>query len=119
MKDSREVAFLEWFAKQTPRRPAPMSGIGGGVPGLPNSLPDRPDIELPSTALDLSKIGTGVPSEPAPSFPAPSSTVPATPPAESTTPEADKSSEAKSTNTPAPANPDGAKPAAPEGSEKK
>jgi len=119
MKYSREVAFLEWFAKQTPRRPAPMSGIGGGVPGLPRSLPDRPDIELPSTALDLSKIGTGVPSEPAPSFPAPSSTLPTTLPAEPTAQDTQKSGEGKSTNTPAPANPEGAKPAAPEGSEKK
>src|SRR5205823_2727018 len=61
MKDSREVAFLDWFAKQTPRRPAPMSGMGPNVPGLPKELSDRPDIEIPSSALDLSKIGTGVP----------------------------------------------------------
>jgi len=116
MKDSREVAFLDWFAKQTPRRPAPMPGIGGGVPGLPSSLPDRPDIELPSTALDLGKIGTGVPSEPTPSFPAPASTLPTTPPAEPAAPSGEKTGEAKPASAPAP---ESAKPAAPEGSEKK
>jgi hypothetical protein len=114
MKDSREVAFLDWFAKQTPRRPAPMPGMGGNIPGLPKDLPDLPDIGIPSAALDLGKIGTGVPPEPAPSFPAPGSTVPATPPAEPTVPDADKSSDNKSAAPPA-----SAKPAAPEGGEKK
>src|SRR5947209_9282945 len=97
MKDSREVAFLDWFAKQTPRRPAPMSGMGPNVPGLPKELSDRPDIEMPSSALDLSKIGTGVPPEPAAAFPAPGSALPTTPPAESATSAGDKSGETKST----------------------
>jgi tetratricopeptide (TPR) repeat protein len=96
MKDSRDVAFLEWFAKQTPKRPAPMPGFGGGVPGLPSDLPERPDIGLPK-GFGLDNIGTGAPGEPtAPAFPAPSGTLPATTPPDSTAPEAAKSSDAKS-----------------------
>jgi tetratricopeptide (TPR) repeat protein len=99
LKDSRQVAFLEWFAKQQPKRPAPMSGFGGGLPGLP-SLPDRPDIS-PPTGLGLDNLGAGLPGEATPAFPAPAS---ATPPATSTdnakpeaTEPAPKSGEAKTT----------------------
>jgi hypothetical protein len=76
MKDARETDFLAWFAQQTPKRPAPMPGFGGNVPGLPNDLPERPDIGLPSGGLNLDNIGTGTPAEPAPSFPAPTTTPP-------------------------------------------
>ena len=61
MKDPRSVEFLAWFAQQTPKRPAPMSGLGGAVPGLPGDLPERPDISLPPGGLNLDKIGTGPP----------------------------------------------------------
>jgi len=103
MKDAREVEFLSWFAQQTPKRPAPLPGFGGGIPGLPNNLPERPDIGLPTGGLNLDNIGTPPTTEAAPSFPAPS-----------TSPPAGTSSESPL----APAAPD-SKPAAPEPSEKK
>jgi hypothetical protein len=88
MKMPDQVAMLEWFSVQTPKRPAPFPGMGGGFPGLPNDLPARPDLSVPSFAppgggLGLDSIGTGVPSVPAPDFPAPGTT---TPPAPGTTP---------------------------------
>lgn len=50
MKKPETVAFLEWFAQQTPKKPVPTGH--GGVPGMPpfsfpNDLPERPDISLP------------------------------------------------------------------------
>jgi hypothetical protein len=71
LKNSRQVAFLDWFSKQTPKRPAPLPGMGGGLPGLPGSLPDRPDITPPS-GLGLDNLGAGLP-EGTPAFPAPAS----------------------------------------------
>ena len=107
MKDQREVALLVWFDKQQPKKPAPLPGAGGGLPGLPNDLPERPDISPPS-GLGLDKLGTGLPAEPAPAFPAPATT-PAT-----TTPEAPKSDAAKPEDAkPAEAKPEGAKTDAP------
>ena len=79
MKDQREVDFLDWFAAQTPKRPAPFPGMGGGVPGLPNDLPERPNIDIPK-GLGLDNIGTGVPAEPRPHCPQPGLTTPATAP---------------------------------------
>jgi tetratricopeptide (TPR) repeat protein len=105
MKDSREVEFLAWFAEQKPKRPAPLSGMGGGLPGLPSDLPDRPDIGLPSP-LNLDNVGKGVPPDPATSFPPPSATLPATAPADTAAP-------------PPPPSPDSAKPAAPDAGDKK
>jgi hypothetical protein len=64
----REVSFLEWFAQQTPRRPAPLPGVGGAIPGLPGELPSRPDLTLPDTQT--------------PANPEPASSPPATPPSE-------------------------------------
>jgi len=103
MKDQEQVALLAWFADQTPKRPAPIPGLGGGIPGLPNDLPSRPDISVPSfggpTGLNLDNIGTGVPTTPAPEFPAPGTSLPpppapdATPPAAPTTPAEPKSDE--------------------------
>jgi tetratricopeptide (TPR) repeat protein len=94
MKDPEQVALLGWFAEQTPKRPAPIPGLGGGIPGLPNDLPARPDISVPDfggpTGLNLDNIGTGVPTTPAPDFPAPGTTPPTAPdanaPATPTTP---------------------------------
>jgi tetratricopeptide (TPR) repeat protein len=104
MKDSREVAFLEWFANQTPQKPAPLPGFGGAVPNLPGSLPERPDIGMPK-GLGLDNLGAGVPPETTPSFPAPASTTPpvtkpgaesdskAAPPADASKPDDAKSAE--------------------------
>jgi tetratricopeptide (TPR) repeat protein len=110
MKDSREVEFLAWFAQQTPKRPAPFPGAGGLVPGLPNDLPERPDIGLPK-GFGLDSIGSGSLADPSPSFPAPAASLPATTPADP----------AAQPATPAPTTPDAdaAKPAAPDSGEKK
>jgi hypothetical protein len=78
LKDSRQVAFLDWFAQQTPKRPGPLPGLGDDVPPLPGSLPARPDIGLPG-GVGLGEIGTGTPAAPPPSFPPPATD--ATPPA--------------------------------------
>lgn len=46
MKKPETVAFLEWFAKQEPKKPIP--GHGSMPPfSFPNDLPERPDISLP------------------------------------------------------------------------
>ena len=100
MADPREVALLAWFAEQKPRRPSP--GFGpGGLPGLPNDLPERPDLSLPGlgqptagtgsgasgtgpsgvgagigSGLDLENFGTGKPAEPGLAFPEPGETKP-------------------------------------------
>jgi hypothetical protein len=58
MGDQREVALLEWFAEQKPRRPAPGFGTSG-LPGLPNDLPERPDFSLPGLGQPDSATGTG------------------------------------------------------------
>jgi hypothetical protein len=97
LKNSRQVAFLEWFAKQTPKRPAPMPGAGFGSPGLPSSLPERPDISLPG-GVGLGDFGTSLPTDTPPAFPAPATTTPAT-----TNPAATSPDEAKPAATdPAP-----------------
>jgi hypothetical protein len=88
MKDPRETAFLAWFVQQTPKRPAPLPGMGGALPNLPSNLPDRPDIGLPGAA-GVGDVGAGIPpAGPALSFPPaatePPATSPATPPAEGT-----------------------------------
>jgi hypothetical protein len=111
MKDAREIEFLSWFAQQTPKRPAPLPGFGGGIPGLPNDLPERPDISLP-TGFNLNNIGTGTPAEPAPSFPAPAATTPATTSPDATPPE-------QPAATPAAPAPEVPKTAAPDATEKK
>jgi tetratricopeptide (TPR) repeat protein len=79
MENPRTVAMLAWFAQQTPKKPAPLPGEGGGLPRLPNDLPDRPDISLPgeSGGLDLGNIGTGIPEAPEPTLPQPGTTPPA------------------------------------------
>jgi len=123
LKDAREVAFLDWFATQTPKRPAPFPGVGGGLPGLPNDLPDRPDIGLPKS-LGLDNLGTGAPAEPPPAFPAPAGTPASGEPGDAAKTEAPKSDEAKPADatTPSATTPETAKPAEPEGannSEKK
>jgi len=90
LSDPREVELLAWFAEQKPRKPAP--GLGsGGLPGLPNDLPERPDLSLPglgsgatdpgadagiSTGLNLDGLGTAKPDESKLEFPKPSETKP-------------------------------------------
>ncbi len=116
LKNSREIAFLNWFATQTPKRPSPFPGMGGGLPGLPNDLPERPNISLP-TGLGLDSIGTGAPAEPPPAFPAPAGTTPGATPAETPAPDAPKADDAKPAE---PATPDAAKaPSTDAASEKK
>jgi tetratricopeptide (TPR) repeat protein len=115
LKNSRNVEFLDWFATQTPKRPAPFPGVGGGLPGLPNDLPERPNISLP-TGLGLDSIGTGAPAEPPPAFPAPAGTTPAeTPSPEAPKADAPKADEAK----PADASPDATKASSTAAGEKK
>lgn len=104
MEDPRQVELLAWFATQEPKRPAPLTGPGGGLPGLPNDLPDRPDISPPS-GLDLD-IGTGAPEAPGPSLPQPGTTTPEeTKPEEAKPdkpqPDAPKSEEGKPAEKPA------------------
>jgi hypothetical protein len=114
LKDSRELAFLDWFATQTPKRPVPFPGVGGNVPGLPSDLPDRPNIGLPQ-GLGLDNIGTGTPAEPAPTFPAPLGTTPSATPSDATSPDATKDSDVKPAGAVSPPTtaPDTAKPTAP------
>jgi hypothetical protein len=111
MNDRREVAFLDWFAGQTPKRPAPFPGLGGGIPGLPNDLPERPDIGLPK-GLGLDNIGTSAPPEPAPTLPSPGAVVPPTTPLE-IAPDAAKAGEPKAAESkPGDAKPDETPPGA-------
>jgi predicted negative regulator of RcsB-dependent stress response len=73
VKNPREVSFLEWFAQQTPRRPSPLPGVGGAIPGLPGELPSRPDLTLPATETPAT---TETPTTP-PATPSPASANPA------------------------------------------
>ena len=118
MKDQEQVALLAWFADQTPKRPAPIPGLGGGIPGLPNDLPARPDISVPNfggpAGLNLDGIGTGVPTTPGPEFPAPGTTTP--PPAPDATPPAAPSPATTEPKT-GDAKPADAKPAEPKSNE--
>ena len=86
LSDPRNVELLAWFDKQKPRKPAPFPGAGG-MPGLPNDLPERPDLSLPGlglpglggatgpgapgTGLNLEGIGTGTTLLPTLEFPKP------------------------------------------------
>jgi len=110
LKDAREIAFLDWFATQTPKRPAPFPGVGASAPNLPSDLPDRPNLELPKS-LGLDNIGTGAPAEPAPTFPSPAT---ASPPDSATT-DAAKDSEVRPAGAISPQStaPDAAKPTEP------
>jgi tetratricopeptide (TPR) repeat protein len=99
LSDPREVELLAWFAEQKPRRPAPGAGAGG-LPGLPNDLPERPDLSLPGlgsgpadsgtgigSGLNLEGLGSGKPDETNLEFPKPGEAAPAEKPAEGTPPE--------------------------------
>lgn len=102
LNDQREVAFLEWFAKQTPRRPAPLPGVGGAIPGLPTDLPGRPDLTLPG----LDAPGASESSETSPPAAQPSTSP--SPPASSqlpATPEASTLPPSTSAQPPAPPSP--------------
>jgi tetratricopeptide (TPR) repeat protein len=85
VSDPREVALLAWFDAQKPRKPAPFPGAGG-LPGLPNDLPERPDLSLPGlggsvpgTGLNLEGLGTGKSETPGLEFPKPGETPAGTP----------------------------------------
>lgn len=69
LSDERQVELLAWFAKQTPKRPAPLPGMGGGLPGLPNDLPDRPDLSFPGSGFG--EFGFGTPGATDQAFPPP------------------------------------------------
>jgi hypothetical protein len=88
MSDPRKVELLAWFAAQKPRKPAPFPG-SGGLPGLPNDLPERPDLSLPGlgdpapgSLLNLEGVGSGKTAPPQDEFPKPAETKPAEKPAE-------------------------------------
>ena len=106
MKRKDQIDMLAWFAAQTPKKPAPLPGFGGGIPGMPNDLPARPDISppvvTPPSGLGLDNVGTANPTAPAPDLPKPDAgtTPPITPPAAPTTPPASepKASETKVEN---------------------
>jgi hypothetical protein len=112
MKDDRQVALLAWFASQTPKKPAPIPGVGGSTPGLPSDLPERPDIGLPS-GLGLGNLGAGTPASPPPAFPPPADTPPAEPKAAEPKAAEPKSGEPKATD------PNAAKPDAPKATDEK
>jgi tetratricopeptide (TPR) repeat protein len=116
MKDSREVEFLAWFEKQTPKRPAPFPGAGGMTPGLPTNLPERPDMPLPKLGLD--NIGTSADVPPPTTFPPPAPTA-TTPTSDTSTTDAEKSSAAKSDIQPASATAEPPKTTSPDAGEKK
>jgi len=115
LSDPRDVELLAWFAEQKPRRPVP--GFGpGGLPGLPNDLPERPDFSLPGlgipptdtgsaapTGLNLDGIGSGKADDSKLDFPKPGETRPA-----GEKPVGEKSTEP--TNPAPPANPAEPKP---------
>ena len=88
MENPREVELLAWFAEQTPKKPAPLPGAGGGLPGLPNDLPDRPDISLPGSGLGLEGLGTEIPAAPEPTLPPAGTTPPSTTPPPASSPPA-------------------------------
>jgi len=99
MKSDRDVALLAWFATQTPKKPAPIPGVGGGGPSLPNDLPERPNISLPP-GLGLSNIGTATPAEPAPTLPSVGTTTEAAPATDASKSEAPKSTDGKQDTKP-------------------
>lgn len=129
MRDSRNVELLAWFAKEEPKKPAGMPGPGR-IPGMPDDLPDQPDISFPGSdasglgspgpgvpGLGLDGIGTGTPEAPEPGLPQPGAALPdstppeATPPAE---PKGETPPPAAETPAPEPADADAKPPASPE-----
>ncbi|MCI0361946.1 MAG: hypothetical protein L0211_25975, partial [Planctomycetaceae bacterium] len=86
LSDSRDTELLAWFAQQKPRKPSPGLGMGG-LPGLPNDLPERPDLSLPGlgsgpadsglgagSGLNLEGFGSGKTEDPKLEFPKPAAT---------------------------------------------
>jgi tetratricopeptide (TPR) repeat protein len=73
LKNQEEGDFLEWFAKQTPKRPAPLPGVGGNVPGMPGmpELSSSPNIGLTPGILDGAAPGA------TPGLPPPADAAPA------------------------------------------
>jgi len=81
MKDAREVAFLEWFAKQQPKNQLLFLVLADECPACQVIYQRRPDISLPGGfSLDSLGTGTGTPVEPPPATLTPGVTPPLTPP---------------------------------------
>jgi len=97
LSNPEELKMLEWLAKQTPKRPAPVpSGRPGAIPGLPGDLPDRPDIGLPDFGGSVAPSGeksSGGLSFPAPGD-APASDAPASDSPATDAPASEKGSDA-------------------------
>jgi hypothetical protein len=66
-----QVELIAWFAKQTPKKPAP-TGHGGfpGLPGVnvPTDLPERPDFSIPG-GLNLDSVAPPPSTTPGLQFP--------------------------------------------------
>ena len=76
MTDPRDVDAVKWFLAQQPKRPAPLSGMPGAMPGMPD-LPERPDLSFPDNT-NLDAPGTVAPgASPALEFPPSASPPPA------------------------------------------
>jgi predicted negative regulator of RcsB-dependent stress response len=107
LKNPREALFLEWFAQQTPRRPAPLPGVGGAIPGLPGEVPSRPDLTLPATQAPANAAEAPTPAEPSASPPAsPSGGAPSPPSAPGeATPSKAPAGESSPTTPPGPSPP--------------
>jgi hypothetical protein len=97
MKDPREKEFLAWFANQTPKRPTPLPGVGGNLPGMPSELSDRPDFGMPKLGVDTFGVGKAAEGE---KFPAAGVT---TPPVATDPADAAKGVDARQPETNAPA----------------
>lgn len=124
LKSQEKSEFFAWFAKQTPKRPAPLPGIGGSVPGIPGmpELSSRPDIGLTPGVLEgttpgvTSDSSTGLPGTtpglPPPAEPTPETTAPKTsePPA---TPAPEPKADAPKAESPKPESPKADEPPAP------
>jgi predicted negative regulator of RcsB-dependent stress response len=103
LSNPRDLELLAWFDKQVPPRPSPLGGAGPGLPGMPNDLPERPDLSLPglgsgssspndsglTPGLNLDGIGSGTADPPGLEFPKPGETPASDPPASEAVPPAD------------------------------
>ena len=105
MADPQVVSFLDWFAKQNPKRPSPLGH--GGMPGMgplsvPTDLPDRPNLSLPSLDLDGPSLDPGkLPADSSKlEFPKPGESTPAEAPKTESPPAEPPAAEAPKTEAP-------------------